>query len=483
MNEGKNTVIQKSMGWSLFSEVAAKFVTPVTNMLLARILVPDDFGVLAICNMLVSFVDIITDAGFGKYLVQADIKSEEERDQLANVAFWSNLALSVTLYLLIILNRVRIATLLGGSEYSTVICVASIQLILTSISSIQTGLFRRKFDFKKLFLARVAVAAVPLLIAVPIAYFTRSYWALIIGTLSGALGNSVLLTILSSWRPRLYYSFEQLKKMFSFSFWSLCEGLANWTIFWFDTFMVTRIYSAYYVGIYKNSANMVMSIMGMITASMSPVLLSVLSRVRDDPKEYESLYLTIQRIMLYLVIPMGFGLFFYRGIATYVLFGNQWDEAANVIGAWGLMMMCSIVFYSFPAELYKSKGIPKILFLFQCGYLVFMVPVCLVAVNNGFWTFVYIRCLCVLEQVVLSLILIRKYFSISPGKVFMNMLKPLLCASSIAATSFLFSFFMHSKLQQFIAMVLSAGIYFLIVIIFCKDDLLAAKNRIQEAKL
>ena len=339
MNEGKNTIIQRSMGWSLFSEIAAKFVTPVTNMLLARLLTPDDFGVLAICNMLVSFVDIITDAGFGKYLVQADIRSEEERDRLANVAFWSNLALSAFLYLLIILNRVRIATLLGGREYSAVICVAGFQLILTSVSSIQTALFRRKFDFKKLFLARMAVAFVPLLIAVPIAYFTRSYWALIIGTLAGALANSILLTILSPWHPRRYYSVALLKKMFSFSFWSMCEGLANWAIFWFDTFMVTRAYPKYYVGIYKNSANMVLSIMGMITASMSPVLLSVLSRVKDDKKEYESLYLTIQKIMLYLVIPMGFGLFFYRGIATYILFGNQWGEAANVIGAWGLMSL------------------------------------------------------------------------------------------------------------------------------------------------
>ena len=289
MAENKNTVIQKSIGWSLFSEIAAKFVTPVTNMLLARILTPDDFGILAICNMLVSFVDIITDAGFGKYLVQSDIKSEEERDRLANVAFWSNLAISALMFLLIILNRVRIASLLGGKEYSTVICVASFQLILTSISSIQTGLFRRLFDFKKLFWARLAVAIMPLVIAVPFAYSTKSYWALIIGNLSGALINAILLTILSSWRPKFYYSFPLLKRMFNFSFWSLCEGLANWVIFWIDTFLVTQIYSAYYVGIYKNSANMVLSIMGMISASMSPVLLSVLSRVKDDKKEYESL--------------------------------------------------------------------------------------------------------------------------------------------------------------------------------------------------
>lgn len=245
------SVIQKSMGWSLFSEIAAKFVTPVTNMLLARILNPNAFGVLAICNMLVSFVDIITDAGFGKYLVQHDFNDDQEKHAYADVAFWSNLTISVALFLLIILNRTKIAGLLGNTEYSTVISVASIQLVFTSLSSIQTGLFRRQFDFKKLFITRLAVAITPLVVAVPLALAMRSYWALIIGNLAGAFVSSMVLTVMSSWKPHLFYSFSILKEMFSFSFWSLLEGLANWTIFWVDTFMVTNAYSEYYTGIYK----------------------------------------------------------------------------------------------------------------------------------------------------------------------------------------------------------------------------------------
>ena len=73
----KDKTIQESMGWSLFSEAAVKFVVPITNMILARVLTPDAFGVVAVCNMLVSFVDLITDAGFGNYLVQHDFESEK----------------------------------------------------------------------------------------------------------------------------------------------------------------------------------------------------------------------------------------------------------------------------------------------------------------------------------------------------------------------------------------------------------------------
>lgn len=479
----KYGIIQRSMGWSLFSEIAAKFVTPITNMLLARILTPDDFGVLAICNMLISFLDIITDAGFGKYLVQHDFKNKKEQYQYADVAFWSNLMLSVALCFFIFLNSKSIAELMGNKNYSTVIAVACIQLIFTSISSIQTGLFRRQFDFKKLFVTRLLVAIAPLMISVPLALITRSYWALIIGNMSGALVNAIVLTVFSLWKPHFFYSFKMLKKMFSFSFWSLCEGLANWSIFWVDTFMITNVYSLYYVGIYKNSANMVMAIMGMISASMSPVLLSVLSRVKNDKENFFIIFLAIQRIMLYLVIPMGVGLFLYRNVATYILFGNQWAEASNIIGCWALMMMCSVIFYSFEAELYKSKGIPQVLFLFQCVYLIFLIPVCAFGIKEGFWEFVYLRCACVLVQALMSCLFLKKTFNFSITKLLGNMVKPIVASFSIVLCYVVFYRLMDSNIKGFLFMVLSGLCYLSVIFCFFKNDLLSARNKIKYVKL
>jgi PST family polysaccharide transporter len=237
------------MSWTAFGEIAAKLITPVSNMVLARILTPEDFGVVAICNMVVSFADIITDAGFGKYLVQADFESGDDRDNCANVAFWSNMILSCIIVVMIVSNRYKIAAKLGSAAYSTVISVSSLQLIFTSVSSIQTGLFRRDFEYKKLSLTRIVISALPLVVAVPLAIRFRTYWAIVIGNVIGSFANASILTSISSWRPRLYYSIDVLSEMISYSFWSLCEGLANWIIFWFDTFIVAQVYSAYYVGL------------------------------------------------------------------------------------------------------------------------------------------------------------------------------------------------------------------------------------------
>lgn len=478
-----NNVIQKSMGWSLFSEIAAKFITPITNMLLARILSPDDFGVLAVCNMLVSFMDIITDAGFGKYLVQSDFNSDDEKYKYANVAFWSNLAISILLFIIIVIKRNAIATFLGNSKYGAVISVASLQLLLTAISSIQTGLFRRTFEFKKLFVVRILVAFTPLAITVPLAVFTKSYWALIIGNLCGAFINAVVLTLISPWKPSMFYSVKLLKKMFRFSVWSLCEGLANWAIFWVDTFIISNFCEEYYVGLYKNSSNMVMSIMGMISASMSPVLLSVLSRVKDSNDNFYDVFLTIQKVMLYLVVPMGAGLFCYRHIITYILFGSKWEDATNIIGCWGLMMTCSVIFYSFTAELYKAKGIPQILFAFQCSYIIFLIPMCVWSIKQEFWSFVYVRCLCVLEQVIMSLIFLKKTFSFNVSKMLKNMINPIVATLSIVISYVCLRKIMNSYFLEFVSMVVSAIIYLGVLGIFFKDDIKNAKLMVQNVKI
>ncbi|MCH1982949.1 lipopolysaccharide biosynthesis protein [Ruminococcus sp. OA3] len=467
----KDNTIQKSMGWSLSSEVAVKFVVPVTNMILARVLTPDAFGVVAVCNMLVSFVDLITDAGFGKYLVQHDFESEEEKGQYADVSFWTNLGISVLMTVLIILFRFPIASFLGHRDYGNVIAIASVQLIITSVSSIQTAIFRREFEFKKLFVARISVAAAPLMITVPLALILRSFWALIIGNISGALVNAMVLTAFSKWRPGFFYKVTILKRMFNYSFWSLCEALANWTIFWVDTFIVGSVFSEYQLGLYKNSTNMVQSIMGMISASMSPVLLSTLSRLKNSKEKYSDAFLNIYNLILYLILPMGAGLFLYRDTATLLLFGSQWSEAANIVGAWGLMMLCSVTFYSFPAELYKSKGIPQVLFLFQMLYLVILIPVCIVSAGYGFWIMVYARCLCVLWQVFISVIFMKKYIGMALNKFFVTFITPCLATGCMVIGSVFMKTFLRGTPGDIIAIFICTIIYTAFLAIFARRQI------------
>ena len=95
--------IGQATKWSFVTEVGTKLLTPVTNAILARILVPEAFGFVATINMVVSFTEVFTDAGFQKYIIQHEFDSEDDQDLTINVAFWSNLLLSLVILLFIII--------------------------------------------------------------------------------------------------------------------------------------------------------------------------------------------------------------------------------------------------------------------------------------------------------------------------------------------------------------------------------------------
>lgn len=455
----------------MISEIAVKFVVPITNMILTRILTPDAFGVVAICNMLISFIDLISDAGFGKYIIQAEFSSEEEKDNYINVAFWTNFLISLFMVIIIILFRDYIAGVLGNKGYARVISISGLQIIITTISSIQISILRRNCDFKKLFIARLSVAIIPLIITVPIAIVMKSFWALIIGNLFTAAFNSAILSVLSRWKPKLFYRYEILKKMFNYSFWSLCEAVANWTIFWIDTFIVGRIFSEYQLGLYKNSAYMVQSIMGMLSASVSPVLLTILSKLKCNDKKFRETFINIQNLILYLAIPMGIGLFIFRKTATIILFGYSWIEAADIVGAWSIMMMFSVIFYSMPAELYKSKGIPRMLFIFQVMYLVVLVPICYFSTEYGFWAMVYIRCICVIWQVILSIIFIRKIFKINLYEYFSTFFIPIMGTLCMACLSIVYKLFFDTLLSDILGIIVGILVYISFIIVFARKEI------------
>ena len=194
--------------WSSITEIAAKLVSPITTMVLARLLTPSDFGVLVTATMVISFSEIFTDAGFQKYIVQHQFKSNKNLYNATTVAFWSNLIISLIIWLIIIIFSEQIAELVGNPGKGMVIAVSCICIPLAAFSSIQMALFKRKFDFKTLFYIRIIGILIPIIVTIPLAILTKSYWALIIGMIALNFSNAVILTIKSEWKPRLFYKWR-----------------------------------------------------------------------------------------------------------------------------------------------------------------------------------------------------------------------------------------------------------------------------------
>ncbi len=459
-----NESLKKKVGfatrWSTFAEILTKLITPITSMILARLLTPEIYGIVASIAVITSFADVFTDAGFQKYIIQHEFKDEDDLNKSTNVAFWTNLAISIIFWFAIFLFRDGLATLVSCDGLGIVVAIASLSLPLTSFSSIQMARYKRDFEFKKLFYLRIIGAVLPLFVTVPIAYFTRSYWALIIGTLSANLVDAVLLTSMSKWKPRFFYSFQRLKEMFGECWQILFQALLVWATSYISTFMIGVFLTTYHVGLYKAANNTVCQFFNIIISATSASSFSAWSRLQNDKEGLKSFYLNYIAAIGYLYLPLGIGMFIFRETVTLVFLGNQWLEIATFLGFFSLSKMVTSCFSSTCNNLYIAYGKPKIAILSQILFLGFQIPLIYFSSKAGFTEFCIAYCLNCIPPTIIQLIIVKRVFNINIFNLISKLLPSTISALVMGGVGILLGLISSSIVWNIVAIICCVIVYF-----------------------
>ena len=431
---------KKSAGaakWSLATEVIVKIISPISQLILARLLAPEEFGMVATVTMVVNFADMFADAGFQKYLVQHSFRDKEDLHANANVAFWTNFGVSVVLWCLIAVFNDPVAAFVGNPSLGFPLAVACLSLPLTSFSSIQMALFHRSLDFKSLMPVRLASALLNFGSTLALALMGFGYWSLIVGTLAANVGNAVGLTLLSEWKPRLFYSFDLLKAMFSFSGWTLLESFTIWLSTWAGTFIVGQFLGATELGYYKTPITFVSGCFNIITNATTPILFSSLSRLQFDREEYVAYLRRFQFVVALFLVPLSAGIFIFREPLVALLLGDQWGKSTLMFGLYGLVQGPMIILSYYSSEMYRSLGRPRVSTLVQIVFLFLMTPLMAVAAKQGFDAVVWAEAISRLILIVINQIVPYFVVNISFGKTIRALKEPIVCTLVMCAFAWL----------------------------------------------
>lgn len=466
MSQELNTKVKTATKWSAITEILSKLLTPITSMVLARLLTPEAFGVVTTLTMIITFAEIFTDAGFQKYLIQHNFTDNKDRDESTNVAFWSNLVMSMVIWGIIAIFANPLAALVGNPGLGYVLIVACSAIPLAAFSSIQMALYKRDMDFKTLFKVRMVGIMVPVFVTIPSALIFKNYWALVIGHIVQNVINAVLLTVFSKWKPRRFYSFVKLKNMLSFTIWSMVEAISIWLTKYFDIFIVGAMLSQYYLGLYKTSSTVVGQIMGLITAITTPILFSALSRLQDDESEFQKLFFSFQKIVGLLVIPIGVGIYCYNDLITNILLGNKWSEASGFVGLWGLTSALTIVLSHYTSEVYRAKGKPILSTISQWLHIIFLWPTILISVKYGFRALYTARSLVRFQGILVDLILMAVYIRISPIRMLKNIMPSIIASFIMFIVAKLMLNFNNEIWWQLLSILICVVVYVLIIMLF-----------------
>lgn len=312
---------------SLTAQVTRFVLQTLTTVVLARLLSPDDFGLVAMVAVVVGFAQIFKDAGLSTVTVQRDSITRQQVSAL----FWANLGLSVALMLSLSILAPVVARFFRSPELVPITIAISTTFLINGLALQHDALLRRRLKFGAIATIQIVSQAASLVVAVLVASSLSSdrYWALIAGTLTSAVLSTVLTYYFCPWIPGKPQRGNGLRSMLLFGGHLMGFEFVNYFARNLDNLLIGRVLGAGPLGLYSKAYQLFMLPIVQIRTPLSQVALPILSRLRNDPERYRRFYARLVEITAVLTVPITVYCVIEAPFLIRVLLGEQWLGAVR----------------------------------------------------------------------------------------------------------------------------------------------------------
>lgn len=408
--EGIKNLSLKAFKWSALTEILSIAIQPIVTLVLARLLSPSEFGIVAVATVAIGVAQLVQEFGMGKALIQ----TEEYAGSYANNAFWVNCSLGIIIYGIIFLSAPVIGQFFHSPESVAVLRILCFQIIFTGFCSVHSALLQRQMKFREIFLVRFTTSLVPGIISIVMAYKGMGVWALVWGSLLSSFGQLVLFWFFSDWRPRLIFDLTSMQIMFSYSKWIMLEAVLAWCISNGDSIALGHYLGVKDMGVYRISSSLIIFVSFCSMAPIVPVAFSLFSRLQNDSAELCSTFTQLTRYVAALSLPLGFGVALLAKPITVLVLGDKWVGAEIVIALLAIRFGVDWVF-GLGSTLYASMGRPKLNFILLLAGTVISLPAYVVAAPYGLKAFCAVRLITTMVLDVVSYYVLIRVLELPTG--------------------------------------------------------------------
>lgn len=299
----KRTIIS-SFIWKLNERFLTQGLQFVIQIILARLLIPDDYGVLALVVIFTSVATVFVQSGFNTALIQ---KKNADKVDFSSV-FYLSLGVSLVLYILVYFLSPVISRFYGLPEITPVLRVLSVGLLFGAVNSIQNAYVVRNLQFKILFVSSTVALICSGTIGIYLAYEGFGVWALVWQQLSNQLLVTLFMWFTVKWRPRCLMSLARLKSLFSYGWKLLVSSLLNTIEVELRSLIIGRLYDPYALGIYSRGKQFPSVIVTNIDGAIQTVMLPVLSFHQDNKDQAKKMMRRAITSSSFLIFPLMVGL-------------------------------------------------------------------------------------------------------------------------------------------------------------------------------
>ena len=318
----KNKTV-KGVAWSAVDNIAGHSVTFIVSLVLARILSPDDYGLIGIIAIFTAVCQTLINAGFTTAL----IRKKDATDDDYNTVFIVNLAMSLILYTIIFICAPFIADFFRRDELVDLTRVSSLSMIIGALALVQQTRLTKRIDFKSQTKITITASVFSGIVGIVMALLGFGVWALVAQTLTSQMIRTSLLWVVNKWIPSLRFSSKSFNELFGFG-WKMMVSAIIDTV-WKELYQVVvgRFYSPATLGQYTRAKSFSQLLSSNLTAVIQRVTYPVLSNIQDEKKRMVRAYRKMIKMTMFITAVSTFFLGAISEPLLYCLIGPKWHEA------------------------------------------------------------------------------------------------------------------------------------------------------------
>lgn len=424
---GQRSLLIRGAGWIAMSRAVVNLTSFASTILLARLLLPEDFGIVAIAASVAAIIGSISELS----LSQALIQHERPEDKHYDAAWTLNVIRALVLAGLIAGLAWPVAAAYGEPRLAPLLFVIAGATLVSGLENPKLVVFQRELVFRQEFVVNVVSKLAGFAAALGVALVYRSYWALVVGSVASQLSRLVLSYLLIRYRPRP--SLAGCRELLNFSVW-LTLSRAVQTLNWrSDPLAIGFFISPTALGYYSMGGNLASMPVREGLGPVRQILFPAYARMHTDPHRLRAAYVRAQAVLCMLAFPIGAGFAALAEPAVRLLIGEKWLPAVPIIQALTLVAAFQAVEGSQPLAM--AVGRTRDIYLRELRVLFVRVPLMLGGLWIGQQTMVgaimgviYGRALASTLNVVWNMQLVRSILSVTLAEQFLVGLRPAVAA-------------------------------------------------------
>lgn len=344
--------------WSALQRFGTLIIAFVANMILARMLTPEDFGCIAMLAIFIVIADTFVDSGLGSAIIQ---KKEINNEDLSTV-FYFNILLGLVLYLLLFFLAPVVAEFYRIKLLCNVLRLEGLLLIINSFSVVQTALLRKEMKFKELATAILVGNIIAVIVAITMAYNGFGVWALVFQQLIAASIRMFGLWILSHWKPIFSFSFTSFKQLFGFGSFIFLSNLINNVGNNIQGLIIGRAFNAEVLGYYTQAKKLEEIVSTSISGILDQVTYPALAKKQEDKIGMVRVIRKMIKLIAFISFPIMIFFLITGNLIIPICYGPNWLESVpmfQILCIAGIAICLQGINYNAVAAIGKSRTVFK----------------------------------------------------------------------------------------------------------------------------